>query len=367
MEKELIVRGAPQEFVCEVGAWQTLANHLERRGINRVLVLKGTKSWEVAKDYFPDLPDQTVEFHQYQGESTYEERDFLVEKVQKENWEAIVAVGGGKISDLAKATSIVANIPVIILPTLASTCAAYTPLSVMYTTEGAMIRYTVFPRSNALVLVDPEVILHSPRELLIAGIGDTLAKWYEADVIIRQIENPPAEVEIAHFVAKLCHDNLLEYSEDALKAMDKGELNDAFVKIVETNIMVGGMVGGFGDDYGRCAGAHSIHDALTILPETHHHLHGNKVAYGIFVQLVLEGNWEEIDRLFPFYKSLELPTSLADLELVAISENRIKEVADRAVSPDETIHLMPGEMTADKVLKAIDELEQHMEEKKINA
>lgn len=365
MEKELIVRGAPQEFVCETGAWQTLPRHLERRGLQRILVLKGTKSWEVAERFFPELPNYTVAFHTYQGESTYEERDFLVEKIVEENWEAVVAVGGGKITDLAKAAAIVSNKPVIIFPTLASTCAAYTPLSVMYSPEGSMIRYDVFPRSNGLVLLDPEVILHSPKELLIAGIGDTLAKWYEADVIIRQLEQKPVEVEIAHFTAKLCRDNLLQYSEAALTAMEAGELNEAFVKIVETNIMVGGMVGGFGDDYGRCAGAHSIHDALTILPETHHLLHGNKVAYGIFVQLVLEGNWQEIDTLLPFYQSLQLPASLVDLGLAELPEARLAEVADRAASEHETIHLMPGKMTADKVLQAIDQLEIFMEKKRI--
>lgn len=148
MEKELIVRGAPQEFVCETGAWQTLPRHLERRGLKRILVLKGTKSWEVAERFFPELMDYEVTFHTYQGESTYEERDLLVEKIAAENWEAIVAVGGGKITDLAKAAAIASNKPVIILPTLASTCAAYTPLSVMYTPEGSMIRYDVFPRGT---------------------------------------------------------------------------------------------------------------------------------------------------------------------------------------------------------------------------
>lgn len=96
----------------------------------------------------------------------------------------------------------VLRLPVIILPTLASTCAAYTPLSVMYDEEGAMIRYDVFASSNALLLIDPEMILDSPKELLVAGIGDTLAKWYEADVIINSLPTKSVEIEIAHFLPK---------------------------------------------------------------------------------------------------------------------------------------------------------------------
>ena len=80
------------------------------------------------------------------------------------------------------------------------------------------------------------------------------------------------------------------------------------------------MVGGFGDYYGRVAGAHSIHNGLTVLKETHHALHGEKVAYGILVQLVLENKWTEIEELQVFYENLVLPASLKDLGVKIINE-----------------------------------------------
>ncbi len=365
MVEELIVRGAPQEYVCGNGAWETLPEHLKRRHLEKILVLHGEKSWEVAKEKFPDLPGVTVSFEPYSGECTYEERDRIVKLVIEKQFETIVAVGGGKITDLAKAAGHVLRIPVIILPTLASTCAAATPLSVMYDTNGRMICYDVFPESNALVLIEPEVILHSPIPLMIAGIGDTLAKWYEADVIISQLENPSVEVEIAYFAANKCRENLLKLSVSAIQAMEAGELSDAFIKTVETNILVAGMVGGFGDKYGRTAGAHSIHDALTMIPETHHILHGNKVAYGVFVQLVLENRFDEIERLLPFYAALGLPTSLSDMLTEPLSESAIRAVAIRAAEAGETIHMMPGVITADKVEQAILGLEKYRMEKQV--
>lgn len=365
MNKELIVRGAPQEYLCQVGAWDTLPNHLERRGLENVLIVRGNASWEVAKKKFPKLPAITSTFETYNGTSTYEERDRLVAIMKANKMDAIIAVGGGKVADVSKAAAAVLRLPVIILPTLASTCAAYTPLSVMYDSEGAMIRYDVFASSNALLLIDPEMILDSPKELLVAGIGDTLAKWYEADVIIQSLPMKSVEIEIAHFAAKMCHDNLLNFSEEALLAMDKQELNEAFIKIIETNILVGGMVGGFGDDYGRCAGAHSIHDALTMVPETHHLLHGNKVAYGILVQLVIENRWDEIEQLLPFYTKLGLPASLYDMGLASLSEEKLMAVSERATEEHETIHMMPGEMTPIIVLNAIKQLEESMAEKRV--
>ncbi|MBC1553831.1 iron-containing alcohol dehydrogenase family protein [Listeria booriae] len=357
MEKNLIVRGAPQEFECKIGAWNDLEGHLARRNVTRVLVVHGGVSWEKARRFFPELADVVTVFEQYRGECSFEERDRIAELATAANVDAIIGVGGGKVADLAKAIAVHLELAVVILPTLAATCAAWTPLSVMYDAHGEMLQYDIFARSNGLVLVDPEVILDSPVELMIAGIGDTLAKWYEADVIISQLEERSVEIDISLYTAKLCRDILLESSAAALQSMREGTLSEAFVKVVETNIMVGGMVGGFGDDYGRTSGAHSIHDALTVLSETHHLLHGNKVAYGVFVQLMLENRQDEIAKLVPFYTELGLPTSLKDMGLSDLSDEALVRVAERATAPDETIHLMPGVITADMVLAAMKDLE----------
>ena len=356
MNQSLIVRGAPQEYECRVGAWDDLEEHLNRRKIKRVMILHGKESWEAAKPYFPTLMNIEKCSVYYGGECTDEKTAELKQIVEQKHLEGIVAVGGGKIADLGKAIANQCDKPILILPTLAATCAAYTPLSVIYKTDGSMDRYDVFPQSNALVLIEPRVILSSPIELMIAGIGDTVAKWYEADAMISQLEIQPIEIQVSAFAAKKCRDVLLSDSQEALNAMKEKELNQAFLNVVETNILLGGMVGGFGDDYGRTAGAHSIHDALTILPESHQQLHGNKVAYGVFVQLVIENKWSEIERLLPFYRSLDLPTSLKEMNLV-LSDDEYMRVAERAAEPHETIHYMKEKITPEVVKDAMKELE----------
>ncbi|WP_036097808.1 iron-containing alcohol dehydrogenase family protein [Listeria floridensis] len=360
MTDELIVRGAPAEYSCGAGIWDTLPEHLERRGLRRVLVLHGTKSWKAVKSKFPDLSNFDATYLEYGGQVTYEARDLLAQQITADTNQAVIAVGGGKVADLAKAAAFVAAVPVLILPTLAATCAAYTPLSVMYTSEGEMIRFEIFPVSSALVLVDPEVILASPKALMVAGIGDTLAKWYEADIVISQLPERSVEIEIAAFAARKCRDDLLALSEAALLAMDRQELNAEFVKVVETNIMLAGMVGGFGDKYGRTAGAHSIHDALTLLPGTHRLLHGMKVAYGILIQLVIEGRFAEINALLPFYQKLGLPYSLGGIGLEGVSKADLMRVSERAAAPSEMIHLMPQDVDAACVYQAFLALEEHV-------
>ncbi|MBL1227743.1 iron-containing alcohol dehydrogenase family protein [Enterococcus sp. BWB1-3] len=362
MEQSLIVRGAPQEYECREGAWNGLEDHLQRRNLKRVLILHGKNSWQAAKPFFPEFENIYSKFMAYGGRCTDKEIAKAAVYAKEERMSGIVAVGGGTVSDLGKAAAYQLGIPIIILPTLAATCAAYTPLSVVYKEDGEMDRYDVYPVSNSLILIEPSVILHSPVNLMVAGIGDTLAKWYEADTMISQLTVQPIEIGVASFAARQCREILLRDSEQAIAAMKTGKLNQSFLNVIETNILLGGMVGGFGDDYGRTAGAHSIHDALTLLPDSHHQLHGNKVAYGVFVQLVIEDKWNEIEELLSFYRSMNLPASLKELGF-SLSDAEYKAVAERAAAPHETIHYMKETITPEVVYQAMQALEVFMAEK----
>lgn len=357
MSDTLIVRGAPQELAVKENAWQDLPQHLAERKLKNVLILHGKDSWNAVESEFPELLNIQKTFYYYGGEVTDEAAMKITQLIQRTGYEAIVAVGGGKVADLGKYAAYKAQVPIIILPTLAATCAAYTPLSVIYHSDGSMDRFDIFPKANDLVLIDPKIILHSPQNLMVAGIGDTLAKWYEADPVIAQLKVQPIEVQVAAFAAKKCQENLLEKGQAALDAMSNKNLNQAFIDVVETNIILAGMVGGFGDEYGRTSGAHSIHDALTQLPGSHTQLHGNKVAYGILVQLLLEDKKTEVLKLSAFYQTLGLPQSLADLHL-NLKETDYAVVANAAAAPAEAIHLLKPTITAAKIIAAMKELEQ---------
>ena len=79
---------------------------------------------------------------------------------------------------------------------------------------------------------------------------------------------------------------------------------------------------------------------MTIAPESHDALHGNKVAYGILVQLLLEQRESEVARLLKFYHKLGLPTSLRDLH---IPDTWINEIAVQSTREEESIHQMRNE------------------------
>ena len=79
-----------------------------------------------------------------------------------------------KIFDTAKAVAYYEKTPVIICPTIASTDAPCSALSVIYTDEGIFQEYLFLPSNPNIVLLDTEIIAKSPVRLTMAGIGDAL-------------------------------------------------------------------------------------------------------------------------------------------------------------------------------------------------
>ncbi|MEH7384398.1 iron-containing alcohol dehydrogenase family protein [Bacillus sp. JJ1521] len=356
------VHAAPSEYIVSEGILDKLEEQLAARSYQKVLFVHGIKSWEAAKGYIPKFDKIQAEQYTYNGECSITEIDSLSSFINKKSFDAVIGIGGGKVLDLVKASSHLSQKPYVLIPTLSSNCAPWTPISVIYDEHGTFIRYDIYPNNASLVLIEPRILLNAPIEMLVAGIGDTLAKWYEADVQMARIENKPVPLLISHYSARQCKKLIVKHAEEAIESAKKRILTDDFTKVAETIIALGGMVGGFGDHYGRVAGAHSIHNGLTALEETHSALHGEKVAYGILVQLVLEDRLDEIKELLPFYKKLGLPVSLEDLGVAAVDEAKIKLVAEKSTLKGESIHVMPiGTITALDVAKAIKTLEDYIQ------
>ncbi|SQI39722.1 Glycerol dehydrogenase [Serratia plymuthica] len=219
----------------------------------------------------------------------------------------------------------------VAIPTIAATCAAWTPLSVWYNDQGQALRYEIFNDANHLVLVEPEIILRAPKAYLLAGIGDTLAKWYEAAVLSPQPERLPLTVQLGLNTALTLRDVLLTESEAALQALAHGQLSQPFLNVLEAIIAGGGLVGGLGDRYTRIAAAHAVHNGLTALPQTDAFLHGTKVAYGILVQSALLEQWETVTQLIALYRRLDLPVSLAALAVDIHDDEQVRRLIARTL------------------------------------
>jgi glycerol dehydrogenase len=119
---------------------------------------------------------------------------------------------------------------------------------------------------------------------------------------------------------------------------------------VEANILLSGL----GFESAGLASAHSIHNGLTALAETHTFYHGEKVAYGVLTGLHLtDADVREVDSVFSFCESVGLPTTLADIGLGKVTRDKLMVAAEKACAPEQPIHHEAGKITPEKVLNAM--------------
>lgn len=362
----LIVRTGPQEYECRVGVLDSITERLSTRNIQKVVIVHGKQSWEKAGKYLTRLFESTIaleEIH-FTGECTYEEVDRIVEELENSGAGAVIGVGGGKLLDTVKyAAAKASGIQSVLIPTLASNCAPWTPLSVMYTEAGINIGFDTHTKQTDLLLVEPELLLDAPVNYFVAGVADTLAKWYESDVILSRPENQTkALLQTARSAAYICKENIVQYGEQAVLDIQSQTLTAAFIQVAETIIAVSGLVGGLGDGYARTTIAHAVHDKLTAFPETHAFLHGEKVAYGILIQLAVEGKWQEIDQVLLLFDALDVPKSLHDLNLHNLDAIQITQLSNEIISVAGLVQ-SGYEVSAKDIHRAIGNLESYVETK----
>jgi glycerol dehydrogenase len=265
----------------------------------------------------------------------------------------------------------------------------------MYHKDHTFHEYLFTKRHPTLVLVDTAVVAQAPRRMLVGGLGgestwiglmrndylinttntsplrsfvsiywyttidfyccrvDALATWFEARTI-KEAHGltfvGARQTETAAALAKLSYDIVIADGAAAVQAVDAKVVTPALERVVEANTLLSGL--GF-ESGGLCV-AHSVHNGLTSQSQCMEYTHGERVAFGLLTQLVLEGRpQEEIDIVLNFCSTVGLPITLKALSIDATDENAIQEVAARSLAPGETAHREPFEVTVDMMADAI--------------
>ncbi len=326
---------------------------------NRVLVVGGKTALEKAgKKIKKALGESHIldsEFAWYGGECTYKNIEMIKDMVEEKDFNVIIGVGGGKALDTAKGAADMLDIPVITIPTIASTCAATTPLSIVYSDKGDFEDLFHLKNTPVHIFIDTAIIAESPWKYLWAGIGDTMAKHYEVKTTTRNKKLAHSAL-LAKQISFMCAGPLLEHGVKALEDSKNNLESYELREVVLNNIISTGLVSLLVGDENNGAAAHGLFYGLTLLDEIEkNHLHGEVVAYGILVMLMMDNDMEEIEKIFPFYKKMGWPTCLKDLNL-SNDKDLLNPVIEKAMDAADT-KKMPYEVTGDMYLRAITELE----------
>ncbi len=341
---------APLRYVQGPDALRHLGEQLQIFRIKNPLVLAPPEVREVIGSTVTEGLESrglTFAFLDFGGECTWKEIERIKTVCIKGNHDAIVNCGGGKTLDAGRcaasgpATNVEkdppevfsqcgAGVPCINVPTIAATDASTSAASLIYSEKGTVEATMVFPTNPTMVLVDTSVIAKSPVRLLVSGMGDALATYFEADMCHRTsspcLQTNSPSTRTARVLGRLCFDLLMEHGVQALAEAEEGLAGPGIEAIVEANVLLSGL----GFESGGLSASHAVGQAFHYIRERfrQHLFHGELVAFGTLTQLVMEGRGPELlDRIFGFCKAVGLPTTFDEMTLEGVNDVELEKVA----------------------------------------
>lgn len=322
-------------YIQEDGAARRLGSELELLGCKRPYVIHGKRALAEAGERLREglaQKEMEAEYYEYIGFCNPVLCESIVACESFRQCDAVVGVGGGNACDAAKLCAAMAGLPVITVPTSSATCAAYTPLSVMYDGEGHTVGTRHHLREVNAVLADMEILCRQPLRLFVAGIYDSLAKLVE----IRQRLDGKSEAEIdiglrsSYALSEFIYERLLADLPTACDDVSNGRNTKAVYDTVYNTVAVTGVISGLARGSNQTAIAHKVYETTrTLFPqEARDRLHGELVAIGLIPQLIYNGEEKKAAEFKRQLHLLGLPVSLAEAG-ISVNGESIRAYTDK--------------------------------------
>lgn len=325
----------------------------------KILLIGGEKAMESARTKLDAaLAGSALEIVDavlYGGDCTHESITKLANYAKELHVDMIFGMGGGKALDTAKGAAREADLPVFTFPTIAATCAATTALSVVYHEDGSFDEFYFYDRPAVHSFMDLSVIAKAPAVYLQAGMGDTIGKYFECHFAARgdKLAHPSA---LGRAISNMCYFPLRECGVQALQDCKAGLCTEALREAVLANVVSTGLVSLMVLDQYNCAVAHSVYYGLVCIPGfEEENLHGNVVAYGVLVQLVVDGKLDEAKDLKQFLQDMEIRTTLKEMGVKLVREDMAAVLKEIVNGPD--MEHIPYPINEDMIFGAMELVE----------
>lgn len=208
----------------------------------------------------------------------------IADRLQRDH-DAVIAVGGGRPVDVAKAAALLAGEPVVVVPTQLSTDGIASPIAVIREESGDSVSERA--QLPVAVVADLEAVAAAPASFARAGIGDLISN--RTALVDWRLAAANGEAVVDDFAALLaaCAHLLIERLD--LSELRSGRVTVALARRLLDGLVLSGLAMEIAGSSRPCSGAeHLISHALDRL-EPGTASHGEQVAFGTIVATALQG------------------------------------------------------------------------------
>jgi len=247
----------------------------------------------------------TTKFQFYQiMDNSLEEINKVKDKINNINPDLLIAVGGGRVIDVAKVVATEKLLPLITFPTTLANDGVVSPVAVIR--DGGKLR-SIGVNMPVGVLVDLAVIKNSPGRLIKAGIGDLLSNITALTDWELACQRGRDKMDgFAYMLSEKAVSSVLNYN-------GKTIWDPEFLKLLAEGLVLSGIAMAIAGTSRPASGAeHLISHAIDKLYQRPA-LHGEQVGVAALFTAGLQS--QNLQVLKDFYQRFDLPLTPEDIGL----------------------------------------------------
>lgn len=350
--KESSFRIGSGRYIQDSGCIARLAEEIKRLGCSRPFVIGSSTALSLARPAMEaslDAAGLHAVWHTYAGFCCEARLNEIMAADEFRAADIVIGVGGGNCMDAAKFCAASSRRPVINVPTSSATCAAFTPLSVMYTPEGRTAGTNHLGEEVNCVLADMDILCRQPVRLLVSGIYDSLAKLIETTQRLQGRTEDETDIGLlsSFALSRFSYDWMLRHLTECTDDVAQGRNSKVVYDMVYILIALTGVISGLARGSNQCAIAHKVYETTrTIRPEeAKPWLHGELVGIGLLAQLIYNSEPEASARFAEQMTALGMPIRLShcvpmtDADLDAMFEKICASTAMAGTGEAEKVRL----------------------------